>query len=115
MWLEATKSGGGESDDGHFIFDTGFLVHSLSFGVGEAQYELLSAVGNGGTAGLSRFIFGRVVQGDGPRQRDAIDKVVALERALGVVLDGDDLGVLLVRTCILFLAFSTLEKSVCRT
>ena len=98
MWFKATEGGGGKADDGHFIFDAGFLVHSLCIRVGEAHDEFLSAVRNGDTAGLSRSIFGDLVRCDGRRQGDAIDEVVVLERAFGVVLDGDDLGVFLVCT-----------------
>lgn len=75
-----------------------FWVHSLGITVREAQYEFLGALRNGDTAGLSRFIFGRVVRGDGRRQGDAIDIVIVFERAFRVVLDGDDLCIFLVRT-----------------
>ena len=99
MWLEASESGRGESDHGHFIFDPGFSLHSLGIRVSEAQDEFLGAVGNGDTTGLSRFTIGRLVRGNGRGQGDAIHEVVILERNFRVVLDGVDLSVLEVRAC----------------
>ncbi len=71
------------------MFDPLINHVTLGVGVGEAHDEVGGAVGEGHAARLEGRVMGR---GRGSVESGAVDKVVVLEGAVGLVLDGDYLG-----------------------
>jgi hypothetical protein len=96
-WVQPAQRGGSERDDGDFVLDAVGHAHAFGIRICEAHNELLGAIWDGYASRLvARGSASGCIAGGHRRVKcDAVDKVVVLERALGVVLDGNDLWLVL--------------------
>ena len=90
---EMAKGLGCEGNHGDLVLHAGLGMHACSFGVAEPHEQVLCVFGDGHAAGLVR-LGGITRKLDVGRERDFVDKVVVLERKVGIVLNRCDVDLL---------------------